>query len=283
LIDWDCPSIEGVAELPLFWDVALSGGTRATKVTFAQCYHMVVASNIGKRLMARNERPNPLHVVTAFDGRKYVSVDTNTREGIQQASQLGFAQSNLTDLLFTHFLPESADSLFDAHNRGRMFSVFRHPVHRAVSMFYATKDTSDYAHLSIDEYARSSHLESNAMVRSLTGKMAGELSSADTKHARELLGRKCLVGLAEDMEESLARFHRYFNLGGPVQLQCVLEGFASAASDRHEVRERDISRETWALLAEKNWADMRLYEYMQQLFLEQGKWLKENKRTANGV
>ena len=150
-------------------------------------------------------------------------------------------------------------------------------------MFYATKDTSDYAHLSLDEYTRSSHLESNAMVRGLTDKMAGELSSADTQRARELLGRKCLVGLAEDMGESLARFHHYFNLGDPVQLQCVLEGFASAEADRHKVRELDISRETWALLAEKNWADMRLYEYMQQLFLEQGKWLKKNKRTANRI
>jgi hypothetical protein len=278
LVDWNGSPAKGTNELPLFWDVALSGGTHAIKVIYAQCYHLVVACEMGKRFIAASENQDQLRVVTSKDGRKYASVDTFTREGIKQASRLGFAKSTLTDLMITPFLSESAESLFGAHFQGRTFSVFRHPVHRSVRLFYATKNSSKYSQWSIDEYARSSYPESNGMVRSLTHKMVGAISSADTAKAKDFLGRKCLVGLAEDMAESFARFHQYFGFGDPAQLKCVLEGFASTASNSHPVRELDISRDTWMLLAEKNWADMRLYEYVQQLFREQGKWLKKNKK-----
>lgn len=43
--------------------------------------------------------------------------------------------SELADVIVIQHLYE-AEGLFDGHHRGRLFAVFRHPIERAVSMFY---------------------------------------------------------------------------------------------------------------------------------------------------
>jgi len=279
LIDFEEMPTKENRELPIFWDIAMSGSTQTIKVTYASCYHLVEACEIGGRLTDAGENPDELRVLTTQDGRKYINIDTTSPGGIKRASLLGFAKNKLSDLIVTPFLLESAKSLFDVDEgsrKGRMFSVFRHPVDRVVSMFYSTKDSAKYSQWTIDEYAHSAYPESNAMVRALTHKMTGAISSADTARAKEILRRKCLVGLAENMEESFTRFHHFFGFGDIAQLQCVLDRLASTVLNNHEQPALAKTSEAWMLLAKKNWADIRLYEYAQHLFIEQGELLKEN-------
>lgn len=54
---------------------------------------------------------------------------------MERAKKLGLAQSGLADLIVTTYVYEAND-LFDTQHRGRLFSVFRHPVDRAISMFH---------------------------------------------------------------------------------------------------------------------------------------------------
>jgi len=238
-----------------------------------------------RRLQTAGQDDQQLRIVISEDGRKYVNVDITTPEGILKASQRGFASSTLADVAFTPLLTESAESLLQ-ENSGRMFAVFRHPVERVVSIFHYLQTATweptynpEYATWTIDDYARSPYCESNWMVRSLTGKMTGPLSGDDVGIAKEVLRRKCLVGLMEGMDESMLRFHSFFGFGDDAALGCAREHFSrkgsGANSNGHPAL--DQASDTWAELARKNGLDILLYEYAQQLFDEQGEWIKKEK------
>ncbi|KAL7431616.1 hypothetical protein ACHAXH_001535 [Discostella pseudostelligera] len=255
-----------------------------------------------------NEQPQqqqpPLRIVISEDGRKYVNVDVTTPEGIHRASQLGFASSQLADVIFTPLIGESAESLFSNNNddttaarssrKGRMFALFRHPIQRVTSIFYYLQSAMweptynpEYAQWTLHEYANSPYCESNWMVRSLVQKMTGPLVPEDVLIAQEILRRKCLVGFMEEMEESIRRFHSYFHsryLGmeedGNEALYCAIEHFAKkglSGQNSHGHPTLDETSETYEILATKNQLDIRLYEFAKELFVEQGKWMKEKK------
>jgi hypothetical protein len=69
------------------------------------------------------------------DRSPFVNIDSSTVAGIQRAKSLGFADSQLADIVVSPFVFECND-LFTQTARGRLFSVFRHPIERAISMFY---------------------------------------------------------------------------------------------------------------------------------------------------
>lgn len=247
-----------------------------------------------QRRQLSNGDDDDLRVVISEDGRKYVNVDVTTPEGILDASRRGFASSDLADVIFSPLLIESAESLLprrDGARGGRMFAVFRHPVERVVSIFhYLQKATweptynPEYAAMTVDDYARGPHCESNWMVRTLTNKMTGPLGPDDILIAQEVLRRKCLVGLLDRMEESIVRFHGYFGFDDDDSaLRCSMEHFAgkgSSASNSHHHPALDRKSETWEILERKNGLDIRLFEYAQKLFEEQGALLNKKDKSA---
>mmetsp|Transcript_7877 Transcript_7877/g.16802 ORF Transcript_7877/g.16802 Transcript_7877/m.16802 type:complete len:455 (+) Transcript_7877:107-1471(+) len=235
----------------------------------------------------RRLQTDELSVVESEDGRRYVNVDVTTPEGIAHAAQLGFAASPaLTDVMFTPLLVDGAGALLNRN--GRLFSVFRHPVLRVVSNFYYLQNaiwepTYDevFATWTIDDYAKSEVVESNWMVRSLLNKMVGRMEPSDILVAKETLKQKCLVGLIDDMEGTIRRFHDYFGFGSDDSLDCALQNFSrkqSGSSNSHNHPQLDPTSETWALLSKKNQLDLELFTYAKQLFVEQGQWLKEGRR-----
>lgn len=70
-----------------------------------------------------------------MDGSNFVNVDTTTIEGIERANKMNLAGSELAEVIVIQHLYE-AERLFDPYHRGRLFAVFRHPIERAISMFY---------------------------------------------------------------------------------------------------------------------------------------------------
>ena len=106
--------------------------------------------------------------------------------------------------------------------------------------------------------------------------MEGPLSPDDIEIAKEVLRRKCLVGLMDRMEESIVRFHTYFGFGDEAALLCSQQTFASKGSSKsnsHSHPKLDEQSETYEILRVKNELDIRLYEYAKELFEEQGKLL----------
>ena len=69
------------------------------------------------------------------DRSPFVNIDSTTVEGIKRARDMGFADAQLADVVVSPFVYETND-LFTKTAKGRLFSVFRHPIDRAVSMFY---------------------------------------------------------------------------------------------------------------------------------------------------
>ena len=69
------------------------------------------------------------------DRSPFVNIDSTTVEGIKRAREMGFADAQLADVVVSPYVFETND-LFTKTAKGRLFSVFRHPIERAVSMFY---------------------------------------------------------------------------------------------------------------------------------------------------
>jgi len=230
----------------------------------------------------QKQQESDLKIVVSGDGRKYVNVDVTTTEGIIQASQRGFATSNLADIIFTPLLLEASELLLNGDtNKGRMFALFRHPIERLTSIFYYLQKATweptydpQLAQMTIDDYARSGKCESNWLVRSLVGQMEGPLNSDSLEIAKEVLRQKCLVGFMDEMEESIERFHSYFGFGDDAALECAKQSFTrkgSSQSNKNKHPPLDGESETYAILAKKNELDILLYFFAKKLFDEQKK------------
>ena len=71
-------------------------------------------------------------------------VDTTTPQGIDRAISMGLLRDGnaLPEIIFSPYLHESSNLFKDTSYQGRIFCVFRHPIERAVSLFYYLKKAS---------------------------------------------------------------------------------------------------------------------------------------------
>ena len=145
------------------------------------------------------------------DRTPFVNVDTTTVAGIARAQAMGFADSGLADAVVTPFIYE-ANNLFTPTAKGRLFTVFRHPIDRAISLFYYLQVADweptydpELKNWSVKEYAQSSKIENNWLTRQLSNTLAGELRDDDLKVAMEVVRSKFLVGLMADIEATMNR------------------------------------------------------------------------------
>ena len=132
-----------------------------------------------------------------------------------------------------------------------------------------------WQNMTIDEYANSKYAESNWMTRMLTRKLEGPLGLEDLASAKEVLRRKCLVGLVERFEESTERFEKFFGWR-----DLVMDWEEKKKCQRYHLEKRDNAHDhpkfeersyVWELLRKLNLYDMELYEYAVNLFEEQKK------------
>jgi len=118
------------------------------------------------------------------------------------------------------------------------------------------------------------------VTRFLVDKPGGKLTHGDMLLAKKIIKFKCLVGLYEDMEVSMARFQRYFGWdardASPEQKAEVVKcrSLAVARGDKNAmhpdgsaVREGSIA---WNAIVRMNVFDMELYEYVKKIYKVQG-------------
>jgi hypothetical protein len=100
-------------------------------------------------------------------GVKYVNVDTTHPAGLRHARENGLASSGLADVVTSHLFTGSLQ-LFTDEVKGKAFTIFRHPIERAVSMFYYLgseqakhEKTYDPAlkTMTIEEFSKSNKIE----------------------------------------------------------------------------------------------------------------------------
>lgn len=109
-------------DLIFYWHVPKAGG-QLMKNIMSVCY--------GLRRAERLKEPASLEMVHEM----IINVDTSTPEGIQEARDLHLADSGMVDVIASSFVL-SASSLFNANHRGRAFTILRHPVDNAASLFW---------------------------------------------------------------------------------------------------------------------------------------------------
>jgi len=266
--------------LTFFWHIPRTAGATVNDI-LSLCGKQKIATNIG--VAGGHHEDTSLQVVD-FSGHKYINVDVSNKPGIERALQMGFASSDLTDVAISSLLHDSAP-LFRPSRKGKMFAFFRHPVDRVVSMFFFMQDTvwksegsynKELADIPIENFFAQRRGENNWHVRFLTNQLTkAYVTDEDFQLAKEVLRRKCLVGLLIEKEESMERFSNHFgwNLESGNSKECTKRKLEWDWSLRHphEVEIVEGNR-LWNLIVSLNEYDMKLYEYARVLFDEQSKY-----------
>jgi len=106
------------------------------------------------------------------------------------------------------------------------------------------------------------------VTRVLLNHMTGSISDRMFKQAKEILSTKCVVGLLDQLVESVRRFDLYFGFSTNNE-ECKMR-YLQQGTNRHShpgVPPKDSS--TYRALVEQNEWDIKLYEHAQQLFAQQ--------------
>jgi hypothetical protein len=195
----------------------------------------------------------------------------------------------------------------NGENKGRVLALFRHPIDRLVSKFYylqvATWEKSyrpEWNDLSLLEWAKNNKrggADSNIMVQKLTGKAwSDRVGEKDLRVAKKILRDHVVVGLLDDAEESFRRFNIVLGIDERLERneRCMNELFSSKENSNNHPKVSSwalcntfrlflpsctfccnsifkiVEGSTeWNVLARKNTLDIRLYRYIQRLYLEQ--------------
>jgi hypothetical protein len=274
LADLSDPYSKQLKEMPFFWHVAKSGGT-SVKHMYSDCYGLVEACESG--VAEGHLRDITLKVVTLESGWKFLNVDTTTPGGIERASRFNMARSGKADLVVSPLPHDVTSKLFRNEQRGRCFTIFRDPLERVVSLFYYLQTASHeptynpaLKDMTLDEYVHSDLVESNFISRTLLDKMEAPLAEEDFLILKEVLRTKCLVGLLDQLQESVRRFDLYFGFGESSNPNpTCTEKYLKTGTNRHAHPSLPPESPTYQELGRKNHMDIRLYQYARELFAKQ--------------
>ena len=249
-------------EIPLFWIVPRSGG-RSIRTALLTCYGLTIAGEVGAGV---DSTGNELKVIDNGNF-KYVNVETFTLSGLARAKQLNLVGSKIADVITTPLFRESL-SLFDNDHHSRAFTLLRHPLERAVSMFEKLKkDNPEQAKdMTLEYYAKSEYIENNYLVRYLSGRINGNVTEEHLAIAKAVL-QKFVLGFSDDMGKAMLRFETYFGFKGGSKCRDKL---TKTRRRKHKVKPGTAA---WELLQHQNVLDLALYRYAHELYKRQGNQL----------
>jgi hypothetical protein len=255
---------------PLFFHIPKAGGTTMQDLT-AFCLHLVTASEVG--VTHGHDHDTKIRTMSMEGGATFVNVDTTSKEGLDRAQHLGFVDAELADIVFTGILPKATHALFDEHHKASMFTIFRHPSERQISLFYYLQDATwehtyhpDWKDMKLDDYLKSEDVEQDWVARSLLGRYTGNLDDADLEHAKEIVSNRMWVGLITEMEESINRFGAIYGWSEMDDWETCMKDQVQHVSNHHKHPKVDRNSETWKLLEATNFYDLQLYDHAVAVF-----------------
>ena len=197
-----------------------------------------------------------------------------TPEGIEKAKELKVMESNLLQLVVSSYLFKASE-LFSPSQKGRMFTMLRHPVEISISLFYylgtATWEKEydqSWSNMTLMEFAQSNLVRENWMTRYLTDELEAPLTHQHVAVATQILAEKCIIGLIDKMEESIKRFETYFGWKLDKRGEKCLARFLKMRINKNEKKNQDIHEDSkeWKLLLEANEFDIALYKNARELY-----------------
>ena len=277
-LKWNLPYMKD-RDVPVYWHIPLTGTTLLDDI-LSRCYKLVQAAD-DMSLLAGHENDGMLYVVST-NSKRYVNVDLGSISGINRAKKLHLARSGAVGVIRTSYLYEAALLFESTAKYGKCFTLLRDPIQRSVEVFYKLKQSSEnsaFKSMTLKEYVNSQYCEDNWMVRVLSNEMEGELNQKHLDLSKHILGRKFIVGLTEDFEESMRRFAKYFDWDEEVLSNDLQKCYDDLEVSTH-VRNNDFTGvtgvtqvnkgdEVWEILKEKNNFDRELYKYAKNLYESQ--------------
>mmetsp|Transcript_9699 Transcript_9699/g.21033 ORF Transcript_9699/g.21033 Transcript_9699/m.21033 type:complete len:363 (+) Transcript_9699:108-1196(+) len=280
------------SETAVFWHIPKSGGTTAKRLY--ECLGQTLANRLGADPRFGHHKDKEIVTFQPFQTEPdviFVNVDTTTKKGILRAAEIGLVASKKADIIFTMDVQFAVDHLFDAEHKGRIFALFRNPVDRCVSKFYYLQTATwertyrpEWEGMDIIEWTTNHNLDENFLVKKIMGKKLGDHAKiGDLIIAKEIVRRRFIVGLMNDMDESIRRFNivlgldyanergqqcreEYFGSKDHRRLQDDAAGSAVNSNPHPKVLE---GTPEYNLIAERNALDMILYNYIVLLYDEQ--------------
>jgi len=100
-------------------------------------------------------------------------------------------------------------SIFTPIHKGRLFTILRHPVERALAHYQKNNDEPKISkEVSETQYP---HLPDNHLIKTICNLQDEiEINESHLETAKSILRRKCILGLYHKMDESLDRLERFF-------------------------------------------------------------------------
>lgn len=259
-----------------YWQVPKAGGT-TMKYVLSNCLDLVHASRASKDHC--DIRSGNLEICRSLTMGTLINVDPSDDHGIQRAADLNLVQSGLADVLISsRFL--HLTTLFDEDHKGRAFTVVRDPIVRSISTFYYLQEADwernyniELKNMTLLEYANKDTTSSDWMVRWLTGKNSDPvLTQSDLEFAKQVLRRKFLILLTDDMPTSVSRLVQY--MGWDVsweQSQCIQQNVIAKVKRHNENKHPDVpvGSPEYEALRRRNQLDIQLYHYALELFSQQ--------------
>ena len=260
LLPWAHYNLRSVKERPdpssetaLFWHVPKSGGTTAKQLY--QCMGKTLTIRVGVDPRYGHDQSDELVVFKPIEGKSWntVNVDTVSDKGILRAEKMGLVPSGKVDIIFAMDVNFASGHLFDRLNKGRVLSIFRHPVDRAVSKFYYLQTATwertykpEWADMPILEWAEKHNFDENFLVKKIVGKkLTDEAGMADLIIAKEIVRRRFIVGLLDEMKESVHRFNVMLgvNESDAKTKECMIEVFGTGDETSDEEESQEESQE----------------------------------------
>jgi len=201
--------------------------------------------------------------------------DTTSPDGLQIAFASQLVNSNKLDIVVSNYFLSGAALFTDIHY-GKAFTILRHPVELAISLFfYRRKATWERSYrpawtkLTFHEFVTSEHYMDNWMVRQLTGTMPWEeLNESHLEHAKLIMKEKIFVGLLIEMDETIRQLKSHFGWVETKQ-DCANNYLHSKPTNQNDHPDIAQGGPTWNVVMEKDKWDMMLYYYGIDLFAEQ--------------
>ena len=215
--------------------------------------------------------PSSLEVIRS---KNVLNIDLTTPDSVLAARKMKVADQGLADVFVSQLGLESS-FVFSEYHMGRAFTIMRHPVKLAASLFYyrriATWEPTyrpDYKDMTLQQYVEMDGYYDNWMIRMLTNAKLGGLNQSHLDLAKQLIKDKFIVGISDHMDETFRILEMYYGWK-EVKEGCVNFHLHSAPSNKNKYTVPDQGGPVWALIAEKNKYDMALYYYALEIFGDQ--------------
>eukprot|EP00956_Cyclotella_meneghiniana_P001940 scaffold2132_cov66-Cyclotella_meneghiniana.AAC.1 len=277
LAAFDAPFTRNERQTPFFWHIPRSGGSSIQDLYW--CMDYTLANQVGGE--PRFHKIVPRHILMEFQpwkehgiANRVLNVDMTTRNGIVHAKNLGLfsvKQVPKPDLIYSTQFYALSTILFSSRHNARLFSLFRHPVDRAVSRFRSLQKTNKaWADLSVNDWAIQDNQEANWMVRELVGKgQDDDLGIKDLDAAKVIVRDKFIVGLTNKYQESLRRFNILMGVDqDSKKAKTCMESHPDVPQESTKLEQGNLA---YVTLMSVNFLDVMLYQYVEVLFDSQAR------------